>query len=83
MTENLTNVFSVEKIMKEIANYINEDVSVIEALTYYANKHNIEIELLGSLIKKTPSFRAFVRQDAEKNLLVHSEEGENLTKFIK
>lgn len=66
----LTGALSAEKIMKEIAGYVSKDVSAIEALTYYADKHDIEVELLGDLVRRSPTLKAFVRKDAERLLLV-------------
>lgn len=70
----LTGTLSAEKIMKEIMSYVNKDVSVIDALTFYADKHDIEVELLGDLIRRSPTLKAFVRADAERLLLVETDD---------
>ena len=52
-------------IMKEVDRYVNKDVSYIDALIEYASKHNIEIELLGEIVKRSAVLKAKVRDDAE------------------
>ena len=54
-----------EKIHKEILNYINREVSYIDALVFYAQKYDIEIEVLGEMIRKSPILKSKVRDDAE------------------
>ena len=61
---------SAEKIHKEIIKYINNDVSYIDALVYYAQKYDIEIEVLGEMVKKSPVLKSKVRDDAESLNLV-------------
>tara|TARA_Y100000389_G_C17471232_1_gene531240 strand:- start:18792 stop:19013 length:222 start_codon:yes stop_codon:yes gene_type:complete len=61
---------TAEKIHKEIVNYINRDVTIIDALVFYAQKYDIEIEVLGEMIKKSPILKSKVRDDAEKLSLV-------------
>lgn len=61
---------SAEKIHKEIIKYINTDVSYIDALVYYAEKYDIEIEVLGEMVKKSPILKSKVRDDAENLNLV-------------
>jgi len=61
---------SAEKIHKEIIKYINTDVSYIDALVYYAEKYDIEIEILGEMVKKSPILKSKVRDDAENLNLV-------------
>ena len=61
---------TAESILKEVENYINRDVSLIDALVFYADKHGYEIELIGEIIKRSAVFKAKVRDDAERlNLL--------------
>ena len=54
-----------QHILKEIEQYVNSDVTVIDALVFYAEKHDIEVELLGEIVKRSPVLRARVQQDAE------------------
>jgi hypothetical protein len=54
-----------EKIHKEILTYINREVSYIDALVFYAQKYDIEIEVLGEMIRKSPILKSKVRDDAE------------------
>ena len=59
-----------EEIHREIMKYVNADVSYIDALVIYAEKHDLEIEVLGEIIKKSPIIKSKVRDDAERLNLV-------------
>lgn len=64
----------VEEIHKEVSKYVNDDVSYIDALVYYAQKHDIEVELLGEMIRRSSILKSKVRDDAEKlNMVEHSQ----------
>ena len=57
-------------ILKEVEQYINKEVSYIDALVHFSEKHNIEIELIGEIIRRSVVLKAKVRDDAERlNLL--------------
>ena len=59
-----------ETILKEIQSYINNEVSHIDALVYYAEKYDIELYLIGEIIRRSPVLKSKVREDAERlNLL--------------
>jgi len=55
-----------EQILKEVAKWVNDDVSFLDALSHYADKHNLEIELIGEIVRRSPILKAKVREDAEK-----------------
>ena len=55
-----------EQILKEIAKWVNEDVSFLDALAHYADKHDLEVELIGEIVRRSPILKAMVREDAEK-----------------
>ena len=57
---------NAENIMKEISRYINEDVTYIEALVVFAEKHDIEVELIGEIVRRSQVLKSRVRYDAEK-----------------
>jgi len=57
---------SAEFILNEVEKYTNRDVSMIDALVYFAEKHNIEIELVGDIIRRSVVLKSKVRDDAEK-----------------
>lgn len=57
---------SAEVILNEIKHYVNEEVSYIDALVHYAHKHDIEVELVGEIVKKSAVLKSKVRTDAEK-----------------
>ena len=54
-----------QNILNEIEGYINNDVTVIDALVFYAEKYDLEVELVGEIVKQSPVLRARVQQDAE------------------
>lgn len=60
----------IEQIHKEVSKYVNKDVSYIDALVHYADTHDIEIEVIGEMIRRSPILKSKVRDDAEKLKLV-------------
>lgn len=65
-----TNTLTPEYILNEIEKYTNADVSLIDAIVYYAEQNDIEIELLGDIIRRSVVLKSKVRDDAERlNLL--------------
>ena len=57
---------TAQDILKEIEKYVSEEVSVIDALVHYAEKNDIEIELVGEIIRRSPVLKLRVQEDAEK-----------------
>jgi hypothetical protein len=57
---------TAENILKEISLYTNEEVSHIDALVFYAQKYDIEVELVGEIVKRSQVLKSRVRDDAEK-----------------
>jgi len=55
-----------EQILVEIQGYVNEEVSYIDALVYYAETNNLEIDLIGEIIRRSPVLKSKVRDDAER-----------------
>jgi hypothetical protein len=61
---------TAEHILKEVSRYTNEDVTYIDALVFYAQKYDIEVELIGEIVKRSQVLKSRVRDDAERfNLL--------------
>lgn len=61
---------TAEIILKEVESFVNDDVTLIDALVHYAETHNVEIELIGEIIRRSVVLKAKVRDNAEKlNLL--------------
>lgn len=59
-----------EEIMREIAKYVNKDVTFIDALVHYADINDLEVELVGEIVRRSQVLKAKVREDAEElNLL--------------
>ncbi len=62
--ENTLNLKTPEKIHHEIANMLSNGVSHIEALVLYSEKHNMEIEVLADIVKKSEILKEKVRSEA-------------------
>lgn len=59
-----------EEIMCEVVKYVNKEVSFIDALVHYAEKNDLEIEMIGEIVRRSQVLKAKVREDAEElNLL--------------
>ncbi len=53
-----------EKIHIAISNKIEKGVSYIDALVDYAKEHNIEIETVAEIVKKSPVIKEKLRSEA-------------------
>lgn len=60
------NTLNAEYILTEVEKYTNRDVSLIDAIVHFSEKHNVEIELIGDIIRRSVVLKAKVRDDAEK-----------------
>lgn len=61
-----------QQILKEISQYMNDDVGILDALTHYANKHDVEVEVLGEIVRKSPTMMARATLEAEKMRLIEA-----------
>lgn len=59
-----------EIIIDEVASYVNDDVSYIDALVHYAQKNDMEIELVGDIVRRSVILKARVAEDAENLKLI-------------
>lgn len=59
-----------EVVIEEVASYVNDEVSYIDALIHYANKHDMEIELVGEIVRRSVILKSRVVEDAEKLNLI-------------
>ena len=55
-----------EEILKEVSPWVNDEVTLMDALVHYAHKHEIEIELIGDIVKRSPILKSKIREDAER-----------------
>jgi hypothetical protein len=55
----------LSEIIKRIDAIENNEVSVIEAICFYAEQHEIEVESLAELIKKSAPMVSRIREAAE------------------
>lgn len=59
-----------EKIMRDIAYMIDSGVSYIDAICEYASKNELEIEVVGEVIRRSPVLKAKIYEEAESLNLV-------------
>ena len=59
------NRLNSERIMIEIARHIDASVPYIDAVVEYATKNELEIEVVGEIIKKSPLLKAKIYREAE------------------
>lgn len=58
---------NAEKIHFEIAPLIKKGATYLDALVEYADKHNIEIEALGEMIRRSSVLKDKIREEAVKS----------------
>jgi len=54
-----------EKIMQEINHMILQGVPYIDAICEYAEQNELEIEVLGEIIRRSPILKAKIYEEAE------------------
>lgn len=59
------NEINSEYIMKEIKDAISAGVPYIDAIVDFAEKNNIEIEVVGEMIRRSPLLKAKIHVEAE------------------
>ena len=59
------NRLNSERIMLEIAKHIDAGVPYIDAVVEYATKNELEIEVVGEIIRKSPLLKANIYKEAE------------------
>lgn len=59
-----------EKIMLEIADMIKSGVPYIDAIVEYCEKNELEIEVAGEIIRRSPILKAKIYEEAEELNLV-------------
>lgn len=56
---------NIQTIMKDIQAYIETGVPYIDAVCEYAEKNDIEIEVLGEMIRSAPVLKTQIQCEAE------------------
>lgn len=59
-----------DDILREVETMVSEDVSYIDALVEYSNRHGVEIEVIGDIVRRSQVAMARIREDAENLSLV-------------
>jgi predicted type IV restriction endonuclease len=63
-------VWTHDRIHTEIKPLIDNGISYIESLLFFANKHNIEIETVADIVKKSSVLKDNIKKEAEKTNLL-------------
>jgi hypothetical protein len=63
-----------EKIHHEISELLSKGVSYIDALILYAARHDLEVEAVGEIVKKSVIMKEKIRAEAEELRMVNSED---------
>ncbi len=53
-----------EKIHLEIAEKLSKGISYIEALVAYAKEHDLEVEVVGEIVRKSAIMKEKIREEA-------------------
>lgn len=61
----ILNRLNSEIIMKEISKHIEAGVPYIDAVVDYALKNELEIEVVGEIVRKSPLLKARIYREAE------------------
>jgi predicted aldo/keto reductase-like oxidoreductase len=56
---------STENVIMEIQKFIDNGVPYIDAVVEYSERHEIEIEVLGEMIRNSPVLKANIQYEAE------------------
>ncbi len=73
-----------EEFIKKISILLSDDVTIIDAIIEYAEKNDLEIETVASIIKSDKVLIEQIKQEALKLKLLKKEEDttDNLMRFI-
>ena len=61
----MLNRLDSERIMTDIARHIKAGVPYIDAVVEYALKNELEIEVVGEIVRKSPLLKAKIYREAE------------------
>jgi len=56
---------NTQSIMSDIKEYVEKGVPYIDAIVEYAERNDIEVEVLGEMIKSSPVLKAQIQYEAE------------------
>ena len=54
-----------ERIMNEIQQYVEAGVPYMDAVIEYAERNEVEIEVVGEIIRRSPVLKAKIHREAE------------------
>lgn len=65
---------TAETIHREVSEMVSDEVSLIDALVEYADRHDMEIETLGMIVKRSIIMRQMVKNEATKLNMIKADE---------
>lgn len=69
-------ILTPEKLHTEIHKRVSDGVSYVDAIIEYAEKNDIEIELLAKIVKKTPNLKTKIKEEASELKMLKEEKKE-------
>ena len=67
---DLINEVNVENIMLYMQNHVGKGTTFIDSIVNYAEQHNIDIDVVGQIVRESPVLMASVHEEAESLNLV-------------
>lgn len=71
----MNETLNAEKLAQELSKYISAGNSYIDALLEYSKVNDIEVELLGEIIRRSPGLKSRIQDEAAKLHLVEPRKG--------
>ena len=68
IAEHIISVKEFSLVIEEMVHSLK--IEYLDALMLYAEKHNVEVETVGSLVKNSHTLKAKLAAEGEKNLLL-------------
>lgn len=65
MDDKFAESLNTDRIVNGIKEYIRSGETYIDSIIEYSNREGIEIELIGDIIKKSPTLKSKILEEAE------------------
>lgn len=69
---------TAENIHKDISDLVHGGLNYIEAVAEYANRNDVELELLADIIRRSVILKAKLKEDAERLNMIEKEPSQGL-----
>lgn len=67
----------------EIQGLVNNGHTYLEALTWYSETHNLDVETVSQMVKKNKAIMENLAAECSENLLLKTKKKDSLKKFLK